>query len=60
MADIVFIPFASNVSFLRFFSGIMMLFPQMTHATVIGENFLSPKTAHEPFEKIKNQQKKRK
>jgi hypothetical protein len=25
---------------LRFFSG-MMLFPQMTHATVIGENFLS-------------------
>jgi hypothetical protein len=37
-----------------------MLFPQMTHATVIGENFLhSPKTAHEPFEKIKNPKKEK-
>jgi hypothetical protein len=39
-----------------------MLFPQMTHATVIGENFLSilQRLRMNHLRKIKNQQKKRK
>jgi hypothetical protein len=38
-----------------------MLFPQMTHATVIGENFLSilQRLRMNHLRKIKNQQKKK-